>query len=192
MSNMNELGFPMWDHLRMDGRYLKTVQCIDFLGSSLGGETSLTMTINDRDEPLLPGTIFGSIIRYRWRQREWETCNGNRRVSNPSTRLHLQGYYTGQSVETPITVPGFKTKEPVMLPVVDLKLWRWSQPYKIDVGQIALARLCEGERAVIQEINFDHQAIMRDQKIEPRTDNPHPYLSTVQFGGLYVVPLAPG
>src|SRR5687768_3450252 len=123
MANMNVLGFPMWDHLRMDGRYLRTAQCIDFLGSDPSGsnETSPTMTVDGKDEPLLPGTIFGSIIRYRWRHREWETWNGKRRISDPSTRLHLQGHYTGQSIETNVTVPRFKTKEPITLPVIDLK-----------------------------------------------------------------------
>lgn len=75
-----------------------------------------------------------------------------------------------------------------MLPVVDLMLWLWKPPYKLDIGQIALGHLCEGKRADIQDISLDHQAIMRVRGIEPRTDSPHPYLGAVQIGGLYVVP----
>lgn len=186
MTNMNELVFPMWDYRRVDGRYLQTARTIEFRNSN-GRELFPTMTVDGREQLLFPGTIFGTIVRYRWRQGERRTWDDKRRVSDRSCRIHLQGQHSGQLAETAITVPGFKTKEPAALPVVDVKLWVNHPPYKLEVGQIALARLCENERAAIEEISFDHQAIMDEMHINPITDNPHPYLGTVQIGGLYVV-----
>jgi hypothetical protein len=185
MARKNDLAHPVYDHIRLDGRVTHAPDSIDFR-DGMADSSMRTMAVDGERKFMVPGTIFGAIVRYQWTSFRVKSLSGVEVIEKSSRRIHLLGSYTGQEVDTPVTARGFTSKEPINLPLMDVKLW--ADPYtKIEIGQLAMCYLEGRRRIVAEEINLDHQTIMDSLEIEPEAAEPRSRLGAVQFGGLYYV-----
>ena len=181
MSSGDTLCHPIRHHTRTDGRQVIPARQLDFRG-----EHDAFRINHDERHLLVPGTLFGAMVRYHWPTavKDWQGTVYRDR----SRRFLLIGEYQGQDEEIDIPVNKWRPqgiRHKTNVPMLEMMIWL-DTCRKVAIGQMAIARLREGERAMVDKV--DHAAIQRTLGIAASGTHIVPHIGIVFSGGLYYVP----
>lgn len=188
----NTLPHPVRTSRLEGGGMLVAVKCVDFLDAQL-----------DHARLLESDVLIGATIRLRWKYKVSRSWNLSDKPAERSQRVRLRlGEYAGQSAcidALSRNTEGRYVAPPSSVPIFAAKLWK-DNGSVVDIGQLAIGRLAEGERAVVEGADFNTLKGVLDF---PRCDywrhasqscaQAHVDFNfgAVQVGGLYVATKSP-